>query len=106
MVFRKASRNQPPKPLKTNSRISPIRLFLKVWVPIQLLRRMGQQESVSSASGWAKLIFTREEFAKVLEEADQHHNSRSCQSHKEQGRDNPDQCLADRMHRGYFSHSL
>ena len=28
--------------------------------------------------------------------------SRSCQSHKEQGRDNPDQCLPNRMHRKHF----
>ena len=32
--------------------------------------------------------------------------SRSCQSHKEQGRDNPDQCLPNRMHRKHFDHSL
>ena len=29
-LFQKAAENRPAKPLKTNSRISPIRLFLKV----------------------------------------------------------------------------
>jgi hypothetical protein len=34
-LFQKAYKNRPAKPLKTNSRISPIRLFLKVWVERQ-----------------------------------------------------------------------
>jgi len=37
LVFQKASKNPPPKPRRIKGRISPIRLFHKVWIVIPVI---------------------------------------------------------------------
>jgi len=53
-LLQKGSKNRSANPHKLNSRISPIRLFQKVWVPIQTSRTKRRLHTSDKA-----FLFTR-----------------------------------------------